>query len=95
LCQELLQAIDATDDWLRFNAAVDRARAALSTPPAATREAGPLPQAPPTEQDLYDLAEVFNGDPVPAMRRALELWGGAAALPVPAAAAGEGRNDAR
>ena len=49
---------------------------------SATREAGPLPQAPPTEEDLYDLAEAFNGDPVPAMRRALELWGGAA-VPVP------------
>jgi hypothetical protein len=29
----------------------------------------------PSETDLYDLAEEFNGDPVPAMRRALEVWG--------------------
>ena len=29
----------------------------------------------PTDEDLYDLAEQFNGDTVPAMRRALELWG--------------------
>jgi hypothetical protein len=29
----------------------------------------------PTEQDLYDLAAEFDGDPVPAMRRVLELWG--------------------
>jgi len=36
--------------------------------------AHPEPQAP-TEEALYDLAEEFNGDPVPAMRRALELWG--------------------
>jgi hypothetical protein len=58
------------------------AKAQRATPPAATREAEPLPQAPPTEEDLEDLAEVFNGDPVPAVRRALELWGGAA-VPVP------------
>lgn len=38
----------------------------------------------PTDEDLYDLAEVFNGDPVPAMRRALELWGRPAAPPAPA-----------
>ncbi len=29
----------------------------------------------PTDEDLYGLAAEFNGDPVPAMRRALELWG--------------------
>jgi hypothetical protein len=31
----------------------------------------------PTDEDLEDLAEVMNvsGNPVPAMRRALELWG--------------------
>ena len=29
----------------------------------------------PTDDDLYDLAAQFHGDPVPAMRRALELWG--------------------
>jgi hypothetical protein len=49
-----------------------------ATPPAATRETGPLPQAPPTEEDIESLAEALNGDPVPAIRRALELWGGAA-----------------
>jgi hypothetical protein len=37
----------------------------------------------PTDEDLYDLAEVFNGDPVPAMRRALKLWGRPAIEPVP------------
>ena len=41
------------------------------------------PQDGPTDEDLYDLAEVFNGDPVPAMRRALELWGRPAIEPVP------------
>lgn len=29
----------------------------------------------PSDEDLADLVEVFNGDPLPAMRRALELWG--------------------
>jgi hypothetical protein len=41
------------------------------------------PQDGPTDEDLYDLAEVFNGDPVPAMRRALELWGRPAVKPLP------------
>jgi hypothetical protein len=49
-----------------------RARAALSAP-----EQGP------TDEDLYDVAEQFNGDPIPAMRRALELWGRPAVEPVP------------
>ena len=34
----------------------------------------PEPQGP-TDEEVYDLADVFNGDPVPAIRRALELWG--------------------
>ena len=29
----------------------------------------------PTDDELYDLAAQFHGDPVPAMRRALEQWG--------------------
>jgi hypothetical protein len=41
-------------------------RAVLKAEPQAER---------PSEKDLYDLAAEFNGDPVPAMRRALELWG--------------------
>jgi hypothetical protein len=40
-----------------------------ATPPA------PGPGKGPSEKDLYDLAEMFNGDPVPSMRRALEVWG--------------------
>ena len=45
---------------------VQRARAALAQSESA-----------PTDEDLEDLAEVMNvsGNPVPAMRRALELWG--------------------
>jgi len=44
----------------------DRHAAALKAKPNGQR---------PTDEDLYDLAAEFNGDPVPAMRRALELWG--------------------
>jgi hypothetical protein len=44
----------------------DRHAAALKPKPAEQR---------PTDEDLYDLAAEFNGDPVPAMRGALELWG--------------------
>jgi len=44
----------------------DRHAAALKAKPAEQR---------PTDEDLYDLAAEFNGDPVPAMRGALELWG--------------------
>ena len=53
---------DPGPDWL-----LDRARAALAQPEPV----------PPTDEDLEDLAEVMNvsGNPVPAMRRALEMWG--------------------
>jgi len=51
------------DNWID---AMDAARAALKAEP---QRKGP------TDEDLYDLAAEFNGDPVPAMRRALELWG--------------------
>lgn len=44
------------------------ARAALAAEPA-------FAASEPSDEDLADLAEVFNGDPLPAMRRALELWG--------------------
>ena len=73
LCAELVKAWDATADF-DFNdfghAAADivtRARAELSQPEPVA----------PTDEDLEDLAEVMNvsGNPVPAMRRALELWG--------------------
>ena len=36
----------------------------------------------PTDDDLYDLAAQFHGDPVPAMRRALELWGSQLPRPI-------------
>ena len=46
----------------------------------------PEPQGP-TDEDLEDLADAMNvtGDPVPAMRRALELWSRPAIEPVPVA----------
>jgi hypothetical protein len=37
----------------------------------------------PTDEDLYDLADEFDGEPVAAMRRALELWGTPTAQPEP------------
>jgi hypothetical protein len=67
LCAELLAALEIQLDELRFNNRLClRARAALAQPAPA-----------PTDEDLEDLAEVMNvsGNPVPAMRRALELWG--------------------
>jgi hypothetical protein len=63
LCAELLQAWQFGDD---IAGPMNRARAALEAEPEGEG---------PSETDLYDLAEMFNGDPVPAMRRALELWG--------------------
>jgi hypothetical protein len=73
LCAELTDRLQHaitsanTDSYYGENRdAVDRARAALAQPDPA-----------PTDEDLEDLAEVMNvsGNPVPAMRRALELWG--------------------
>jgi hypothetical protein len=70
LCRELLAQCDAGE--MALVEAMEDIRAALATtPPAPTREAAPVP----TDADLYDLAEVCNGEPVSAMRRALELWG--------------------
>jgi hypothetical protein len=46
---------------------IARTRAALAQPEPVA----------PTDEELEDLAEVMNvsGNPVPAMRRALDLWG--------------------
>ena len=63
LCAELLQAWQFGDD---IAGPMNRARAALKAEPEGEG---------PSEKDLYDLAAEFNGDPVPAMRRALEVWG--------------------
>lgn len=74
---ERLVELDKRIEWVRFDVipgieidnwidAMDAARAALKATPEERR---------PTDEDLYDLAAEFNGDPVPAMRRALELWG--------------------
>ena len=70
--QRLVQAYDEHggrwpehDERALFDA-VEAARAALQAEPEGEG---------PSEKDLYDLAAEFNGDPVPAMRRALEVWG--------------------
>ena len=62
LCAELLQAWQLGDD---IAGPMNRARLELDKPEGEG----------PSEKDLYDLAAEFNGDPVPAMRRALEVWG--------------------
>jgi hypothetical protein len=75
-CREELQLLfDAAESFVEpalghhrpWAKAMDRARAALAQPELVA----------PTDEELEDLAEVMNvsGNPVPAMRRALELWG--------------------
>jgi hypothetical protein len=67
LCAELLDWAERTSSHYYKQAdVIVRARAAVAQPAPA-----------PTDEDLEDLAEVMNvsGNPVPAMRRALELWG--------------------
>jgi hypothetical protein len=68
LCAELLDWAERTSSHYYKQAdVIVRARAALAQPEPVA----------PTDEDLEDLAEVMNvsGNPVPAMRRALELWG--------------------
>jgi hypothetical protein len=69
LCAELTNELQGykVAHPMHCRALLNRARAALSQP---------APMAP-TDEELEDLAEVMNvsGNPVPAMRRALELWG--------------------
>jgi hypothetical protein len=72
LCEELVDALKDENTYTIRIELIDRARAALAEQPVG-----------PTDEDLYDLAEVFNGEPVAAMRHALELWGTPAIQPVP------------
>ena len=72
LCARMADELDhyrqlLMDDRRETHALAAEARAAL---------AQPEPQRP-TDEDLEDLADAMNvtGDPVLAMRRALELWG--------------------
>ena len=82
LCAELVPYLQGRKDdeygWPGLDPEhelLDRARDAL---------AQPEPQRP-TDEELEDLADAMNvtGDPVPAMRRALELWSRPAIEPVP------------
>ncbi len=61
------QALDGYAALAAFRYIAAKARIALAQPEPVA----------PTDEDLEDLAEVMNvsGNPVPAMRRALELWG--------------------
>ena len=75
LCAELLPPLAEYDDanpYHDYHELIRRAETALDQPPAAG----------PTDEQVADLAEQYNGDPVPAIRRALELWGRPAAVPV-------------
>jgi len=65
---------DGTESVMTFEAFEAAVSAAL-----APSKAGEVP----SDADLYDLAEKFNGDPVPAMREALEIWGCPATPPAP------------
>jgi len=73
LCAELLNDLEHSlfqhclEGAIENDPLINRARAALAKPEPVA----------PTDEDLEDLAEVMNvsGNPVPAMRRALELWG--------------------
>jgi|GWRWMinimDraft_5_1066013.scaffolds.fasta_scaffold00813_3 hypothetical protein len=86
LCAELLT--DYEQNRFRAELAAE-ARAVLArwgnypVKPDSSPAYQPEPVAP-TDEDLEDLAEVMNvsGNPVPAMRRALELWGTPAIKPV-------------
>ena len=78
LCAELLNGLDELvhprypfPGYTRC--AMDRARALLAEPEAEG----------PSEEELYDLADEFNGDPVPAMRAALARWGRPTPQPKP------------
>lgn len=69
---------------------LDEAYAYLATPePAADGPAVPDGREPVSvaeqfsDAEMYALAEEYNGDPIPAMRRALELWGHQPPQPIP------------
>ena len=70
--------VDEYNDWDSLSANEQLAWAQTSAIAALKAEPHRMQ---PTDHDLYDLAAEFAGDPVPAMRRALELYG--AAMPTP------------
>jgi len=78
LRQRWNQQADKHNQWESLDSAEQlawaQAQAIKADRHAAALKAKPEEQRP-TDEDLYDLAEQFHGDPVPAMRRALELWG--------------------
>ena len=64
---------------------VNNARAALAHlgHPAAPPAPAPVMGDRPSDEELYDLADEFAGDPVPSMRAALARWGSPATPPAP------------
>ena len=65
LCAELLDELQYQTDCTTAEELQNRARTAL---------AQPAPEDP-TDAELYDLADEYNGEPVASMRAALARWG--------------------
>ena len=78
LCAELLNGLVEQQHpdypWPGYTlAAMDRARAALAEP----QWEGP------SDEELYDLADEYNGEPVASMQAALARWGRPTSLSIP------------
>jgi hypothetical protein len=85
---ERLVELDGTSITMRSK----QSSLAWSDAIAAVRAALAQPEGEgPSDADFYDLAKIFNGDPVPAMREALKLWGRPATPPAPEVGVGDVR----
>jgi hypothetical protein len=76
LCELLIDEWDAASgdpDMISFAIAIDRARTALAQPEPVG----------PTDEELYDLAAEYDGEPTQSMRAALARWGRPALTPIP------------
>ena len=65
LCAELLDELQYQTDCTTAEELQNRARTALAA----------LAPEVPTDAELYDLADEYNGEPVASMRAALARWG--------------------
>jgi hypothetical protein len=69
-------SLDEQLAWAQTRAvAADRAQRGDAPAPLEPRATTTPKTQTPTDADLYDLAAEYTGDPVPAMRSALALWG--------------------
>lgn len=73
----LIHQLDTTRPYLlpSYCDEDEKARAVIAFAESALAAEPAFAASEPSDEDLADLSEVFNGDPLPAMRRALELWG--------------------